>query len=84
MGYKHYKCKDCGYDKEIDTNHYGECYSIANYNTCPSCQPTVHDKYHKSVTWVFAGELPKDAWIPEPWQKITISGFNTNHKNKKK
>jgi hypothetical protein len=56
---KPYKCKECGYEKEIDTNHYGECYSWGRYNICPTCP-----SYKRPNTWVFNGELPKNAWVP--------------------
>jgi recombinational DNA repair protein RecR len=67
MSYKAYKCKECGYEKEIDTNHYGECYSWGNYNTCPSCPP-----YKRPNTWVCIVVVPKDGWVPEPWSKVEI------------
>ena len=35
--YKKYACKDCGYITDIDTNHWGECYSLGGYNQCPKC-----------------------------------------------
>ena len=34
---KVYKCKVCGHKKELTTNHYGECYSLGDYNQCPKC-----------------------------------------------
>jgi hypothetical protein len=34
LSYKKYRCKECGAIKEIQTNHYGECYSAGHYNTC--------------------------------------------------
>jgi len=67
MSYKSYQCKECGHEKEIDTNHYGECYSWGNYNTCPSCPP-----YKRPNTWVCTAEVPKDGWVPEPWTKAEI------------
>lgn len=37
--YKKYKCDQCGHIKDIQTNHYGECYGQAmlRLNMCPSC-----------------------------------------------
>ena len=37
--YKKYRCKKCGYEKEIQTNHYGECYNWGRYNSCDNCIP---------------------------------------------
>jgi hypothetical protein len=67
MSYKPYKCKECGYEKEIQTNHFGECYSWGNSNTCPSCAP-----YKRPNTWVFNGELPEGVVLPTPWKKVEI------------
>ena len=65
--YKPYKCKRCGYEKEIQTNHYGECYSWGNYNTCPCCAP-----YKRPNTWVFNGELPNNEEVPESLTKVSL------------
>jgi hypothetical protein len=67
VSYKPYKCKACGHEKEIQTNHYGECYSWGNYNTCPSCAP-----YKRPNTWVFNGELPNNEQVPESWTKVSL------------
>lgn len=38
VSYKKYKCSHCGHIKDIQTNHYGECYGGKIIgNTCPSC-----------------------------------------------
>lgn len=37
--FKTYYCSECKYEKQIDTNHFGECYSWGRYNTCPKCPP---------------------------------------------
>ena len=63
ISFKHYKCKECGHEKEINTNHYGECYSLGTMNACPG-HPVAH-----GTVWEFAGELPEGAWVPEPWTK---------------
>lgn len=73
MSLKPYKCKECGHEKQLDTNHYGECYSFGRYNTCPKCPPyKKYSEYGGSTTWLFNGELPKDAWIPDKWNKTII------------
>lgn len=36
MKSKRYQCKQCGREKMISTNHYGECYSLGDYNACPN------------------------------------------------
>jgi predicted RNA-binding Zn-ribbon protein involved in translation (DUF1610 family) len=52
MSLKPYKCTKCGHEKEIDTNHYGECYSLGKYNSCESC----HDGI-TTTTWQYSGDL---------------------------
>lgn len=64
---KLYRCKECGHEQRIQTNHYGECYSFGNYNTCPQCPP-----YKRPNTWVCVEPVPKDGWVPEPWTKTAI------------
>ncbi len=44
---KLYACKVCGHEKRITTNHFGECYSSGNINTCPTCPP-----FKRPNTWV--------------------------------
>ena len=68
--YRNYKCKECGSIKLIQTNHYGECYSFGNYNTCTNCPP-----YKRPNTWVFDGEIPVNGFVPVPWEtkKININ-----------
>ena len=67
LEYRNYRCKECGHEKSIQTNHFGECYSFGNHNTCPSCAP-----YKRPNTWIFNGEVPPDAWVPAPWKKAEI------------
>lgn len=43
---KEYACKACGHTKAIETNHYGQCYSLGNYNRCPDCRPLPPDPRH--------------------------------------
>lgn len=51
--FKKYKCKRCEHEKEIDTNHYGECYSWGRYNTCPACPPYAkYSEFGGSTTWI--------------------------------
>ena len=40
---KHYTCQDCGYDRELETNHTGHVYG---YGDCPQCNEA------KIITWV--------------------------------
>jgi DNA-directed RNA polymerase subunit RPC12/RpoP len=64
MSLKHYRCAGCGYDTEIDTNHYGQCYSWGKYNACPNCsiRPTV---------WDCMVPLPEDGYRPADWKILT-------------
>lgn len=69
---KNYKCKECGYRKRIATNHFGECYSLGNYNACPNCEP-----YKRPTVWILADPIPKDGWVPKPWELIKIGDLCT-------
>ena len=62
---KHYACKNCGHEKEIETNHFGECYSLGDYNQCPGCNDL--------TTWVCQAELPEEMQRPEKWTKVDIT-----------
>lgn len=64
---KPYKCKECGYEKEIGTNHWGECYSFGNYNTCPNCPP-----WKRPNTWVCLESPPEGIELPEPWKLVKL------------
>ena len=37
--FKRYQCDKCGHIKKIDTNHFGPCWSLDRFNTCPECPP---------------------------------------------
>ena len=39
MSIKKYRCSRCGFEKEMQTNHYGTTWSWGYYNTCPVCPP---------------------------------------------
>lgn len=36
---KLYECKECGHQEQIETNHYGSCWSVDHFNTCKKCPP---------------------------------------------
>lgn len=69
---KKYKCQECGHEKEIGTNHWGECYSFGNYNTCPTCPP-----YKRPNTWICCEKPPKGYGKPKPWKKVKLSDIAT-------
>ncbi len=63
---KPYRCKSCGYEKQIGTNHWGECYGFGNLNHCPRCpqiEPTV---------WLCQEKPPEGMEIPEPWEIVRL------------
>lgn len=72
---KWYKCSQCGYAKEITTNHYGECYSFGSHNTCPDCPP-----FKRPTTWQCAEQPPANMTTPEKWATATII-IKTEKKN---
>lgn len=55
---KPYMCTECAHEKEIETNHYGECYPY-----CDVCE--------KTTVWVYTGEVPEGGWIPPKWHNFT-------------
>jgi len=69
---KLYACKGCGYTKQIDTNHYGECYGVMGYNECPKCTyPLLNARYHPTV-WVCQDPAPQGERIPKPWRTVKL------------
>jgi len=68
--YKPYECTQCGYRKEIDTNHYGECYSWGRFNVCSNCPP-----YKRPTTWKCLEQAPQGESLPEPWTNINIENL---------
>jgi len=66
MSYKRYKCKCCGYEKKIQTNHWGECYSFCNDNICPKCPP-----FARPNTWICQEIPPEGVGITESWSQFT-------------
>jgi len=54
--YKKYQCKECWYEKEIDTNHFWECYNLWNYNKCKNmhcvCNRPLINSTYKPTTWI--------------------------------
>jgi hypothetical protein len=63
---KRYRCNRCGFEQDIQTNHYGECYSLGAYNSCPQCGP------HMSVRWICCEPCPAEMATPEPWKLTTL------------
>lgn len=50
---KRYACKRCGHVRKIETNHYGECYSLGRHNACPACPPWAkYPEFGGHTTWV--------------------------------
>ena len=76
--YKTYHCKACGFAKQIQTNHYGECYSLGNYNRCPDCRPLPPDPKRPQAVdypvtvWVCDETPPAGEKVPEPWQMVKL------------
>ena len=64
---KAYACKACGHEKELETNHYGECYSFGTYTMCPNC----HDAEQVTV-WVCQEAPPEGMGVPEPWRRVRL------------
>jgi len=58
---KKYKCSRCGHEQMINTNHYGECYSLGHSNTCEKCPPWAkYSEFGGSTTWICMEKNPLD------------------------
>jgi len=68
MSFKVYACSRCGHEKEMQTNHWGECYSLGNYDTCPGCPPI-----DRPTVWQCQEKPPETHSVAEPW---TIAKVN--------
>jgi hypothetical protein len=66
---KPYKCQKCGYEKQIGTNHFGECYSLGNYNRCPKCPPM------DITTWECQEPCPDNMQKPAPWKTVKLGNI---------
>lgn len=70
---KVYRCKRCGHEQQIETNHFGECYSVRHYNVCPACPPWAkYPEFGSVTTWVCAEPCPQDMDKPENWQVVKV------------
>jgi len=57
--HKPYRCTECKNEREIGTNHWGECYPV-----CPVCRKqTVHECLEP---------LPEGMAKPEPWKMVKL------------
>jgi DNA-directed RNA polymerase subunit RPC12/RpoP len=71
---KLYRCKRCGHEQEISTNHYGECYSAGHYNACPACPPWAkYPEYGGSTIWICAAPCPPEMDKPANWKTATVT-----------
>lgn len=51
---KPYKCRECGSEKEIGTNHWGACYpfcTVCKMQTPWDCLEPIPDGYKKPEEW---------------------------------
>ncbi len=64
---KNYQCKECGYEKNQRTNHYGNTYSFGNYSTCPKCPP-----WKRPNVWICTEIPPNHVNKPEPWKTVKL------------
>lgn len=74
MTEKLYRCKRCGHEQRIATNHFGECYSYGHYNTCPACPPWAnYPEFGGLTVWICVEPCPPEMAVPEPWKPVTIT-----------
>jgi DNA-directed RNA polymerase subunit RPC12/RpoP len=62
---KRYRCCDCGHEREVGTNHWGEI-----YGKCPACgwkQPMRMGGRHECLE-----PVPEGMGVPEPWIEVKL------------
>lgn len=57
--YKPYQCDTCGQEKELGTNHWGECYPV-----CDVCG--------KQTIWKCLEPVPEGFTKPDPWNFVKL------------
>lgn len=76
---KKYRCRVCGHEEQISTNHWGSCYSFGNYNTCPSCPP-----YKRPNIWDCQETPPEGYAAPKAMSPFNIEPKHIIHHRKNK
>ena len=82
--HKKYRCKSCGFESMIGTNHWGECYP-----RCKNCgwkRPMECGQVHECLE-----PMPEGYDKPEPWKmvklgdicEIIVGGKNEKVKNQR-
>ena len=67
LAYKPYACSRCDHICQIQTNHWGECYSLGSFNACPICPP-----FARPTTWVCRENPPKGTDKAPDWIHVGI------------
>ena len=62
---KPYRCQ-CGAEREIGTNHWGECYSDCNVCRIESVGKTFQGR------WTCLEEPPEGYALPAPWTTVSL------------
>lgn len=71
---KTYRCKRCGHEQQIKTNHFGECYSMGHFSCCPACPPWAkYPEFGGSTTWICVEPCPAEMDKPANWQVATVA-----------
>ncbi len=77
--HKLYKCRTCGHEQMIGTNHWGECYSWGYVNACPSC----HWKHsYEPTVWECQEQPPEGYSKPEPWKMVRLGDLLAEQKRR--
>lgn len=61
---KLYRCNNCGHQRMIGTNHFGECYL-----RCPNCSWRTCKSFQVHTCME---PVPEGMGIPEPWKIVTL------------
>lgn len=64
---KTYRCSRCGAETQIETNHYGQCYSLGTYHVCPRCPP-----FTRPTTWICCEPCPPHMEPPADWKIVKL------------
>lgn len=74
ISWKPYRCR-CGAEKELQTNHWGECYV-----KCAVCYLESNGERFQG-RWTCLEQPPEGVGLPAPWTEVTLEEVVVNKKD---